>query len=222
MKTATTLLVRPMRLEDIPQVMEIERESFPSIWPPTAFRRELQQNRLAHYIVVAEHNPRAVDAADGERHHGPIGRIFDEVKHILQGDDPQNLPPPEERPELIVGFVGVWIMPDEAHIVTIATRESHRRRGIGEMLLISAIELAQDKRQPLVTLEVRVSNDPAISLYRKYGFEEVGRRPRYYSDNREDALILTVSSITSHHYDGHFAQLRSDHASRWEQFAEDD
>jgi len=221
MKTVTTLLVRSMRLDDIPQVMEIERESFPSIWPQTAFRRELQQNRLAHYVVVAEHNPSAVDAAGDERHHGPIGRIFDEVKHILQGDDPQDLPPPHERPELIVGFVGVWIMPDEAHIVTIATRESHRRRGIGELLLISAIELAQDKRQPLVTLEVRVSNDPAISLYSKYGFEEVGRRPRYYSDNREDALILTVSSITSHHYGERFAQLRSDHASRWEQFAED-
>jgi ribosomal-protein-alanine N-acetyltransferase len=221
MKTATTLLVRPMRLEDIPQVMEIERESFPSIWPPTAFRRELQQNRLAHYIVVAEHNPRAAQDGSSDHHPGPIGRIFDEVKHILQGDDPQNLPPPEERPELIVGFVGVWIMPDEAHIVTIATRESHRRRGIGEMLLISAIELAQDKRQPLVTLEVRVSNEPAISLYDKYGFEEVGRRSRYYSDNREDALILTVTSITSHHYGESFAQLRSDHASRWEQFGED-
>ncbi len=54
MKTATRFLVRRMRLSDIPQVLEVERQSFPSMWPPTAFRRELQQNRLAHYIVIGE------------------------------------------------------------------------------------------------------------------------------------------------------------------------
>jgi len=57
MRIATRYLVRPMTLADVPQVMEIERESFPAIWPPTAFKRELQQNRLAQYIVVLEKNP---------------------------------------------------------------------------------------------------------------------------------------------------------------------
>ncbi|MEO6196982.1 MAG: ribosomal protein S18-alanine N-acetyltransferase [Dehalococcoidia bacterium] len=210
MKTAARYLVRTMHLEDIPQVMEIERASFPTIWPPTAFRRELQQNRLANYIVVSEHNPHADDnsAAPGT---GPIGRLLGEIKHLVQGDDPADLPPPSERPELIVGFVGVWLLPDEAHIVTIATRDSHRSRGIGEQLLIAAIELALDRGQPLMTLEVRVSNEPAINLYRKYGFEEVGRRHNYYSDNREDALILTINSIITRRYREAFEQLHSDH-----------
>ena len=60
MRTATKYVVRPMRLSDIPQVMEVERESFPTMWPQTAFKRELQQNRLARYTVLVEHDPSRV------------------------------------------------------------------------------------------------------------------------------------------------------------------
>jgi ribosomal-protein-alanine N-acetyltransferase len=216
MKTAARLSVRSMRLDDIAQVMEIERESFPTIWPPTAFRRELQQNRLAHYIVVSEFQP---GTSPSTAHGGPFSRLFGEIRHLVHGDDPAQLPPPGERPELIVGFVGVWLLPDEAHIVTIATRESHRGRGIGEQLLISAIELAQEQGQPLVTLEVRVSNHAAINLYEKYGFEEVGRRRNYYSDNHEDALILTINSVMTGDYHRHFSALRDRHFTAHDEFA---
>jgi len=220
MKTATRFLVRRMRLSDIPQVLEVERQSFPSMWPPTAFRRELQQNRLAHYIVIGEANP-AVTAANSDDEPlepGPISRFLGEIKHILTGDDPANLPPPEERAELITGFIGVWMLPDEMHIVTVAVRDSHRRQGIGEMLLIAALELAREKTQPLVTLEVRVSNDAAIRLYEKYGFEQVGRRPRYYSDNHEDADILTANAVTTSNYTNRFSRLREEHRARYGEF----
>jgi ribosomal-protein-alanine N-acetyltransferase len=110
-------------------------------------------------------------------------------------------------------------MADEAHIVTIATRDSHRRRGIGEALLISAIETAQDRGQPLVTLEVRVSNDPAILLYEKYGFSEMGRRVRYYSDNHEDAYVLSIDSVLTRRYRQKLDELREAHARRWGDFA---
>ncbi|MCH8051917.1 MAG: GNAT family N-acetyltransferase, partial [Chloroflexi bacterium] len=145
MKTATRFLIRRMSLSDIPQVLEVERQSFPSMWPPTAFRRELQQNRLAHYIVIGEANPAvaAATSTDPTPEPGPISRFLGEIKHILTGDDPANLPPPEERAELITGFIGVWMLPDEMHIVTIAVRDSHRRQGIGEMLLIAALYLAR-------------------------------------------------------------------------------
>jgi ribosomal-protein-alanine N-acetyltransferase len=219
MVIALRYLVRPMRVEDIPQVMEIERESFPTMWPPTAFRRELQQNRLAHYIVVVEDNPRVSHEHDDDERHGPIGRFLDEIKHILSPDDDVHLPPPEQRPELVVGFIGIWMMADEAHIVTIATRDSHRRRGIGEALLISAIETAQDRGQPLVTLEVRVSNDAAIALYEKYGFNEMGRRVRYYSDNHEDAYVLSIDSVLTRRYRQKLDDLREAHARRWGDFS---
>jgi len=211
-----------MRLSDIPQVVEVERESFPTMWPPTAFKRELQQNRLARYIVVVEHDPSRRPAVSGdapqqEQQRG-LGRLFGEIRHLLGSDDAgevQALPPPWERPELVVGFIGVWMMADEAHIVTLAVRGSHRRRGIGELLVASAIEMAQQAGQGLVTLECRVSNEPALALYEKYGFQQVGLRPRYYSDNHEDAYVLTVSSVMTRRYQVLLEQRRAEHARRW-------
>ena len=222
MRTATRYFLRPMRLEDISQVMEIERESFPTMWPLTAFKRELQQNRLARYIVVTEHNPSLVVEEEapepGPHGGGTLGRIFGEIRHILGGDESAQLLPPDQRRELVIGFVGVWLLPDEAHIVTIAVRESHRRRGIGELLLISAIELAQDSGRPAVTLECRVSNEPALAMYEKYDFQRAGLRPRYYSDNHEDAYILTVNSVSSRRFSTAFGQLKMAHRQRWGDF----
>lgn len=218
MKTATRYLVRRMRMADIAQVLEIERQSFPAMWPPTAFRREIQQNRLAHYIVIGERNPSFAGDDDDDREVGPIGRFLGEIRHILTGDEPGTLPPPEERAELIVGFVGLWMLPDEAHIVTIAVRESHRRRGIGEKLLLAALDLARERNESVVTLEVRVSNEPAIKLYEKYGFEQVGLRPRYYSDNREDAYILTLDEVTTAAYTERLEEMRDKHLDRFGDF----
>ncbi len=213
-----------MRLGDIPQVMEVERESFPTMWPPTAFKRELQQNRLAHYGVVVEHRlhaeePQQTEAVGPGKHSGGLGRIFGELRHILGTDgEERHLPPPEQRLELVLGFIGVWLLPDETHIVTVAVRGSHRRRGLGELLLVSAIELSQENGQGLITLECRVSNEPALALYEKYGFQQVGLRPRYYSDNHEDAYILTVSSIITQRYQEMFEERRAAHRGRWGDF----
>jgi ribosomal-protein-alanine N-acetyltransferase len=219
MKTATRYLLRRMRMADIAQVLEVERQSFPAMWPPTAFRREIQQNRLAHYIVIGERNPAVTVSDDDDAHDvGPIGRFLGEIRHILTGDEPGNLPAPEERAELIVGFVGLWMLPDEAHIVTIAVRDSHRRRGIGEKLLLAAIDLARERGEEVVTLEVRVSNEVAIKLYEKYGFEQVGLRPRYYSDNREDAYILTAEAVTTADYGKRLEELRAEHRQRFGDF----
>jgi ribosomal-protein-alanine N-acetyltransferase len=219
MRTATRFMVRRMRIDDIPQVLEVERESFPSMWPPTAFKRELQQNRLAHYAVIVESDPSRIPVLpvepEPERQAG-LGRIWGELRQFLgvEGTGSGDLPPPDQRPELIVGFIGVWMLPDEAHIVTVAVRDSHRRQGIGESLLISAIEMAQAGNQGLVTLECRVTNDAALALYAKYGFEQVGLRPRYYSDNHEDAYVLTVSSVLADRYRREFESLKAEHQRR--------
>jgi ribosomal-protein-alanine N-acetyltransferase len=208
-----------MTVEDIPQVLEIEHQSFPTMWPPTAFKRELQQNRLANYIVLVEHNSEAAgETADPPRPAANVARLFGELRQILGPREERPLPSIEDRPELIVGFIGVWMLPDEAHIVTVAVRDGYRREGLGELLLIAAIDLAQAQRQPLVTLEVRVSNDAAVALYEKYGFERVGMRPRYYSDNHEDALVLTVHSVLTDRFTDRFAELRSEHRRRWGDF----
>ena len=203
-----------MTLDDISQVMEVERQSFPTIWPATAFKREIQQNRLARYRVAVR---RRADAPDEEEAPLPsalqptgIGRFLGGLRHVLDSNDR----PPEERDGLIVGFIGVWLLIEEAHIVTIAVRDGYRGRGVGELLLIAAIETARLVGQTVVALECRVSNAVALRLYEKYGFQRHGLRPRYYSDNHEDAYALTARGIGASSYGRRFQQLREEHRER--------
>ena len=86
-------------------------------------------------------------------------------------------------------------MVDEAHVTTFAVAPAVRRRRIGERLLLALLDLAVGPRAREATLEVRLSNLPARRLYEKYGFRPVGIRPRYYSDNHEDALIMTTEPL---------------------------
>ena len=88
-------------------------------------------------------------------------------------------------------------MVDEAHITTFAVHPRWRRQRIGERLLLALLDLARDRHAREATLEVRLSNLAARRLYEKYGFRPVGIRPRYYSDNGEDALIMTTEPLGS-------------------------
>jgi len=95
----------------------------------------------------------------------------------------------------IVGYAGLWLMVDEAHITTFAVLPEHRRRRIGERLLQRLFDIADEMGAEWLTLEVRVSNIGAQRLYEKYGFRRAGVRRRYYSDNNEDALIMWTDRI---------------------------
>ena len=90
----------------------------------------------------------------------------------------------------IVGFVGTWIIIDEAHITNIAVHPDFRRNNIASTLLDALIELTKNAKCNAYTLEVRSSNIPAQKLYKKYGFVEQGIRKNYYQDNKEDAIIM--------------------------------
>ena len=95
----------------------------------------------------------------------------------------------------VVAFGGIWLMVDEAHITTFGVHPDHRRRGIGRRLLLRLAEVALELGSARMTLEVRVSNQPAQRLYRSFGFEVVGRRVAYYSDDGEDALVMTTPAL---------------------------
>lgn len=99
--------------------------------------------------------------------------------------------------DAVVGFAGLWVMVDEAHVTTFAVDPRWRRRGVGERMLLALLDLAVTRRAREATLEVRLSNLPARKLYEKHGFRPVGIRPRYYSDNGEDALIMTTEALSS-------------------------
>lgn len=94
--------------------------------------------------------------------------------------------------ERILGFGGMWVVESEAHIVTLATHPSHRRQGIGHLLLQGLLEKARQRGIDLITLEVRVSNVPALALYAEFGFRAIARRKGYYPDNGEDAAVMAL------------------------------
>lgn len=95
----------------------------------------------------------------------------------------------------LIGYSGYWLMGDEVHVSTIAVHPAWRRRGLGELLLLNMLDRAYTQPATLVTLEVRRSNTTAQALYRKYKFDPVGERPRYYRDTGEDALLMTMPAL---------------------------
>jgi len=207
--TAVRCRIRPMELRDIPQAMEIERQSFPTIWPQTVYQRELK-NRMARYLVAYE--PADEERAEEQHDDGAAidRRVGGLVRRFLGG-----LPAPAASAERIIGTTGVWFMMGEGHIVTIAVRQDCRRQGLGELLLTAGLEAALEAQQEHVTLEYRTSNQAARALYEKYGFNQVGVRARYYTDSQEDAVLMTTPPLRSPEYRKLLAQRIAEQRARW-------
>ncbi len=191
--TSTLYYTDRMTVSDIPEVIEIERLSFSLPWPPNAYKRELQDNRTAHYIVVRKHEPGSpplpTPSARAEESKGLLG--------FLKSLGGSSTPTTRQGPPTIFGYAGLWLMVDEAHITTIAVRPECRGKGLGELALCGLVDTALEVGARIMTLEVRVSNTVAQNLYLKYGFKQSGLRRRYYSDNNEDALIMTAENINA-------------------------
>ena len=90
----------------------------------------------------------------------------------------------------VAGYIGSQTVPDESDMMNVAVHPDHRRRGIAEALVRALCDALRQRGSVSLTLEVRASNEPAKTLYDKLGFEQVGRRPNYYRNPKEDALIL--------------------------------
>jgi ribosomal-protein-alanine N-acetyltransferase len=97
----------------------------------------------------------------------------------------------------VVAFAGLWLMVDEAHITTFSVHPEWRRQGIGRQLLLSLFDLSVSLGAVRMTLEVRAGNLGAQALYRGFGFAVAGERKRYYTDDGEDALIMTTAELSS-------------------------
>lgn len=166
------LVFRPMLEEDIPELMEIERRSFPTPWPESAYRHELRYGTDSLFYVLRFHQENS-PATWWERLMGP-GRA-------------------KERSPLL-GYVGMRFIPGEAHITTIAVHPDWRGHGLGKYILLKAIERALQNRVRFITLEVRPSNRVAQNLYTDLGFQFVGIYPRYYLDG-EDAWLMRLGPL---------------------------
>lgn len=165
-------LFRPMREEDITEVMEIERRSFPTPWPESAYRTEIRYGTDSLFYVLQPYwEPSQVTWRDrllGRRHMG-------------------------ERPP-VIGYVGMRLLPGEAHITTIAVHPEWRGRGLGKYILLMAIQRALQHRARFITLEVRASNRAAQRLYTDLGFRVTGVQREYYRDG-EDAWLMRLGPL---------------------------
>lgn len=201
--------VRPMVKEDLEQVNEIDREAFPTQWPPANYRQELQ-NKMAHYIVTCDTTRKITVPLSVEKKRGDIKSLFMPWKK----ERTAVLPEAPEPQLFIVGFSGIWMLAGEAHITNIAVRGEYRGKGLGEYLLLATYDLAQNLNASFMTLECRASNIVAQGLYNKFGFTEMGVRKGYYLDNHEDAIIMSTELIASTAYLERVSKLRESLTNR--------
>ncbi len=234
-------ILEDMALEDIHEVAAIERLCFSLPWPTSAYRRELKTPETNRYIVARFVPPEiaiqlgipeptvgnitnlehpGLHAADKANNHptqhenGNRSLLSTLLPWLRNGDHSRSEPARSTSPFPIVGYAGLWLMVDEAHVTTIGVHPDHRGRGVGELLFLALADIARQMRAFRMTLEVRVTNASAQALYRKYGMENAGVRKRYYSDNGEDAYIMWSEPITSREFQSRTANLRTDLADR--------
>ena len=209
--TATHFIVRPMKTDDIDQVLEVERDAFPTLWPPTPFKREMR-NKLARYMVAVDEE--RVRPSLNTASEGVGGGLFGWVRKLRRLLTYANREISYRGVDFVVGYLGIWSMVDDAHIVAVGVRGPYRRLGVGELMMIRSIEIAKAWGSRSITLEVRVSNFAAQALYEKYGFRKVGVRKRYYTDNHEDAYVMTTDPIGTEEYQSLFERLKESHFRR--------
>ncbi len=193
---------------DFDGLTELERDVFPTLWPPTNFAREIKKS--GQLVLVASVRSGAAPPARSERNSSLVERVVGGIRTLAASSAADT-----EDGDRIAGWTIVWFVAGEAHIASIGVAEPERRRGVGELLLLGAIEAAATNDCDELTLEVRRSNDAAQALYRKYGFSVVGERKGYYVDDNEDALIMTTPDVREPEYAARLARLAADHARRW-------
>jgi len=155
--------IRPLAYSDLPQVIAIERRSFPTPWSLAMFVLELSKpSSVCLAAVERQDSEEAQGAGIGERARGRSEKL---LAYLICSRYDQ-----------------VW------HLMNIAVDPAARRRGIARRLIAAMLEQAGE--QSPYTLEVRTSNSAAIALYERFGFRAAGTRPRYYRDTGEDAMIM--------------------------------
>jgi [ribosomal protein S18]-alanine N-acetyltransferase len=161
------LLLRYMRTADIPQVVEIDAESFDPPWSARSYAYEVSESSYSHMVVLLNNTEPNVN---GWR------------RWLRRSSAPQQ----------VLGYGGLWHIADEGHISTIASHPEHRGQGYGEILLAAMVRRALYLEAAYLVLEVRVSNSIAQKLYHKYEFTTVGTKANYYRNNNEDAYDMRL------------------------------
>ena len=114
----------------------------------------------------------------------------------------------------LVGYAGMWVFAGEAHIMNVAVEHASRRRGIGGALLLTLLQRSVEMQADFAYLECRPTNQGAISLYGKLGFKPYGRRPSYYADTGEDALLMAREHVRRMDFEAYWDEWEGRHGPR--------
>lgn len=211
----TFLKLKPLTLEQLSAVVELDQLCFGGLWTRSGYERELESP--SSQLLILE------TASDAGKSGFPAGSPEVFTKNSQQADSgpriqksgvrskqadatPQGESLPLANSELgllnssgetaptlpnsVIGLGCYWSILEEAHITILAVHPDYQRQGLGQLLLYALLRDAKQHQLEWATLEVKPSNQAALSLYQKFGFTEAGRRRRYYKDTGEDALIL--------------------------------
>jgi ribosomal-protein-alanine N-acetyltransferase len=159
------ITIRPMTRDDLPRVLAIERASFDKPWTSDLFLGELMREKISRNFVAVMYTP--------PDHPGPGPGSTDDLEPTVRG------------------FIMAWQVVDEIHINNVAIDPAVRRQGVASRLIEFLLEQGREYGAVYCSLEVRVSNARAISVYERLGFTAAGIRKGYYSDG-EDAIVLNL------------------------------
>mgnify|MGYP001270796135 CR=1 FL=1 len=192
---------------DVEQANAIEKDAFPDLFPPTSFSKELKRDRAT--ILVAEVN----ENVTGWQELIPSEHDSISTPNLYRNGYTGY----GKGQKFLTGLLIFWEMAGEAHIMSVGVRRNFRRRGIGELLMLNCLFKCVRNAYTVMSLEVRSSNKAAQELYLKHGFLVEGVRKAYYSDNREDALIMNVRNILSPSHLKRMSNLKKTYAASYGQ-----
>lgn len=178
LRTVTFLELKPLTAKQLDAVVELDQLCFGGLWTRSGYERELDSPSSQLLILESR--------ADSKN----SGFPSESSEIITQNSLATNCPIVPTCQNVLVGLGCVWSILEEAHITILAVHPKYQGQGLGQLLLYALLRDAKRCQLEWATLEVKPSNQPALSLYQKFGFKEAGRRRGYYKDTGEDALIL--------------------------------
>jgi ribosomal-protein-alanine N-acetyltransferase len=184
LRAVTFLELHPLTAQDLDAAVALDQLCFGGLWTRAGYERELESPCSQMLVLEAGLTTKTAG-------------LLNRSSVALTPNQSTNLPRTLPVETSIVGLGCLWSILEEAHITILAVHPDYRHQGFGQLLLYALLRDAKKRQLEWATLEVKPSNQAALSLYHKFGFNEAGRRRRYYKDTGEDALILWRSGLQS-------------------------
>ena len=223
----TFLALQPLSLDLLPAAVALDQRCFGGLWTLDGYQRELESPNSELLGLMQESGATTQKAEDRSETTGQDNlnsKLKTQNSKLKTFLTTSSLTP---HPSPLLGLGCYWAILEEAHITMLAIDPAYQRQGLGQALLYALIGSAHARGLERATLEVRVSNTSALSLYQKFDFREAGRRRRYYPDNGEDALVLWRGGMQTPEFSERLRDWQQQvyerlHRAGWQLYADSD